>query len=264
MNNNSPSNWLLGAPSSHPSGRVFCFAHAGGSADSFMTWREQLPPSIDLAAVQYPGRGRRIDDEPIQEIDEIVEKVTEALMPLTDVPYVLFGHSLGALLAFETARRLVTAGRSPRLLVASACRSPSLLPSPAVVKAASLDGLHFINAIRAFGGIPAEIANDHDVLDIVTPIIRSDFKLVANYRYRPGRRLPVPILVANGSSDQHTSPANLEGWALESTEEVEFRTFEGGHFYLEDDENRDLLIDAIASELDGLPSLLRMSTAGHS
>ncbi|MDH3658628.1 MAG: alpha/beta fold hydrolase [Alphaproteobacteria bacterium] len=258
------STWLLGALSPNPSGRVFCFAHAGGSADSFMTWRERLPASIDLAAVQYPGRGRRIDDEPIQEIGEIIDHVTRALMPLTDVPFALFGHSLGALLAFETARRLVKIGRAPRLLVASACRSPSLLPSPKVVKAASLDGLHFINAIRAFGGIPAEIVNDHDVLDIVTPIIRSDFRLVANYRYRPGRRLPMPILVANGSSDQHTAPANLEGWALESTEEVEFRTFEGGHFYLDDDDNRDLIIDAIASELDELPSLRRMSMAGHS
>jgi surfactin synthase thioesterase subunit len=146
---------------------------------------------------------------------------------------VLFGHSLGALVAFEVARRLRDAP-GLRHLVASGASAPALMPSARVVRAARLQGREFAEAVGAFGGLPPEIVAAEELHDLLLPGVQADFRLVAGYRYRPAAPLPVGVTVINGLDDDHVTPERLAGWADESATPLRRHWAPGGHFYLRD------------------------------
>ncbi|HEX6355476.1 thioesterase II family protein [Actinophytocola sp.] len=205
--------------------RVFCFPYAGGNPDMFSAWQSDL--ESDAVLVGMPIRGGSID--------EVIDASTAAVRAATKAdrrPVYLFGHSLGALIAFEVARRLDDLPEL-RHLVASGLSAPSLLPSRRVRELARLRGREFAEALGFFGGLPPEILADEDVLELLLPGVIADFRLAAGYRYRPAPPLAVDVSLINGREDPHVGPAQLEGWQHECVKPPARHWVDGGHFYLD-------------------------------
>jgi surfactin synthase thioesterase subunit len=216
--------------------RIFCFPHAGGSSRAFLTWQPDLAADAQLLAVCRPGREHRTE-EPAPSFEEYADGAAAAVRDAAEAdgrPIYLFGHSLGALAAFEVARRLADLPQL-RHLVASGCSAPSLLPSRRVREAAALHGREFAEAVAFFGGLPPEAVADEDVRELLLHGLIADFRMAVGYRYRPAEPLAVPVSLINGRQDPHVGPEQLEPWHAESHEEPSSHWAEGGHFYFDPD-----------------------------
>ncbi|MFD8982812.1 thioesterase II family protein [Streptomyces sp. NPDC059564] len=218
-----------------PAARVYCFPHAGGNPRTFLDWQGALERDARILAVCPPGRGHRFREPAPASLAELADGAATAiaLASTPDRPFLLFGHSFGAALAFEVARRL-DGVRGFAGLVASGCSAPSLLPTPRVVEAAGLEGRAFAESVRFFGGLPPEVLEDEAVQELLLPHLKADFKMVAGYRYRTADPLTVPLTLLNGTDDPHVSPAALGAWARECAAEPDHHWVPGGHFYFED------------------------------
>ncbi|RST05525.1 thioesterase [Streptomyces sp. WAC07149] len=219
-----------------PAARVLCFPHAGGNPRTFLGWQPALRDDAQVLAVCPPGRGHRFREPAPGSLAELADgsAAAIALAATTDHrPFLLFGHSFGAALAFEVARRL-DGIRGFAGLVVSGCSAPSLLPTPRVVEAARLEGPAFTEAVGFFGGLPPEVLDDEAVQELLLPHLKADFRMVAGYRYRPGAPLAVPVTLLNGTDDPHVSAAALDAWSRECTAPPDRHWTDGGHFYFED------------------------------
>ncbi|MFB0628301.1 thioesterase II family protein [Streptomyces sp. AB3(2024)] len=218
-----------------PAARVYCFPHAGGNPRTFLDWQPAMDPDARILAVCPPGRGHRFREPAPASLASLADGAATAIALAADAdrPFLLFGHSFGAALAFEVARRL-DGIRGFAGLVASGCSAPSLLPTPRVVEAAALEGRAFTEAVRFFGGLPPEVIEDEAVQELLLPHLKADFRMVAGYRYAPDTPLTVPLTLLNGADDPHVSPAALGPWARECAAEPELHWTPGGHFYFED------------------------------
>ncbi len=227
------SDWFITRDTGTAHGaRVFCFPHAGGNVRTFLDWQPALVADAEIAAVCRPGREHRAQ-EPAPTIEGFIEGAAEAIRATDDGrPFYLFGHSLGALVAFEVTRRLADMP-SLKHLVASGCSAPSLLPSRRVLAIAELKGKEFAEAIGFFGGLPPEVIADEELHEVLLPSLIADFRMAVGYRYRPGPPLGVPLTLVNGREDPHVGTAQLEPWADETREAPAFHWADGGHFYFE-------------------------------
>ncbi len=213
--------------------RLFCLPYAGGGASAYHAWGRLLPPTIELCAVQPPGREARVREAPYTSFDEAVAGLGEALCPLLDRPYVLFGHSLGALLAFELARWLRRRGEpQPQQLFVSSRRPPQLPePYPPV---ADLPDAEFTAKIQErYGGIPQVILQEPELMRMFLPILRADFKVLESYRYSVEPPLACALAVFGGSEDAIATPSALGQWQQHTAAAFSTRQFAGGHFYLQ-------------------------------
>ncbi len=207
--------------------RLFCFPYAGGNPRRFLDWQPHLAGDAEIVAVAIQGRGA--------DLDTVIEGATEAIREsIRDDhrPVYLLGHSLGALIAFEVARRL-TGIPELRHLIASGISAPSLLPSRRVRQLAALEGTAFAEELAFFGGLPPVLLADEDVLDLLLPQVIADFRLAASYAYRPGAPLAIDVSLVNGRDDPHVGIAQLEPWRQECKNPPTCHWAEGGHFYLE-------------------------------
>jgi surfactin synthase thioesterase subunit len=217
--------------------RIFCFPHAGGSPRAFLGWQAGLGDDAEILAICRPGREHRAA-QAAPTIGELIDGAAAAITAITEAdgrPFYLFGHSLGALVAFEVCRRLSAPGHrgAPRHFIASGCSAPSLLPSQRVTEIANLTGREFAEAIGFFGGLPAEVIADEEVRDLLLPGLIADFHLAVGYRYRPGPRLGVPATIVVGRDDPHVKAAQVEPWNDEFTWPPDRHWVDGGHFYFE-------------------------------
>jgi len=213
-----------------PSRRLFCFPFAGGGGSVFRKWAAYVPTDIELCPVQLPGREGRISEPPFNQMDELADAATSALLPLFDLPFAFFGHSMGALLAFEIARRLQKAGRpGPDLLIASAAVAPQV---PTTSISYNLPASQLIDELRRLEGTPREVLDDAELIALVLPLIRADFQVVETYRFDPGPPLECPIVAMGGSEDPHVSPEQLETWCQLTNGEFARYLMSGGHFYV--------------------------------
>lgn len=247
----NPAEWFLSAadaPSWSP--RIFCFPHAGGSPRAFVDWQKDLGDDAEIVAICRPGKEHRAA-EPAPTITELVEGAAAAIAAVTRAdgrPYSLFGHSLGALIAFEVCHRLVGAAAGPgpaamtdivpappRHLIASGCSAPSLLPSQRVQDIARLTGQEFAEAVGFFGGLPAEVIADEDLRDLLLPGVIADFRMAVGYRYQARPPLAVAATVVVGNDDPHVRAAQADPWTGEFTWPPEVHWVPGGHFYFEPD-----------------------------
>ncbi|MFJ5259396.1 thioesterase II family protein [Streptomyces sp. NPDC088387] len=219
--------------------RTYCFAHAGGRAQAFVDWQEALAGVTALVAVTPAGRTG---------IDAVCEQAAEAIAADGAGPILLFGHSLGALIAFEVARRL---GDRTAHLIASGCVAPSLHPTPLMVEVAALEGQRLTDALAVYGGLRPEILADPELQEFILPDVRADFRMVAEYRYRPAAALSCGVSLINGVDDPLVRPADLEDWTGESRDEPEEFWSEGGHFYFEN--SPEAVIDVIRRAAEALP-----------
>lgn len=227
--------WFRSAAPDTPGGlRAYCFTHAGGDTAEYLRWQPGLGSAVRIVTVTMPGRGHRWSEPAPASIDDFADAAAEAVAGHATGPFLLFGHSLGAVVAFEVARRLRADARLVHL-VASGAAAPELMPSQRVVRAAALTGRAFAEAVGAFGGLPAEVVAAEELHDLLLPGVQADFRLVAGYRYRPAAPLPVPVTLINGVDDDHVTADRLAGWARETTGPVDVRWAAGGHFHLRTD-----------------------------
>lgn len=241
--------------------RLYCLPYAGAGHTAYHGWRDALPAQVALAPVCLPGRGMRTAEAHAASIEELATALAAAIARAarTEAPrFALFGHSMGALLGFETARVLETVhGLSPTALVMSGRGAPAL-PSARPPFSTLPDGA-FADAIAAMGGMPAEIRETPEALAFFLPVLRADIALCERWRYRPGPRLGCPITVLGGQDDIHAPPAMLAAWRDETLHDCRQQVFAGGHFFLHD--AAPAVVDAIAEAVLGAAAL--NGEAGH-
>ncbi len=200
---------------------LYCFPHAGGAPGEFVRWSADLP-GVWVRAVRPPGRGSRLFERPFTRMGDLVEAVLDHVV--FEPPFALFGHSLGALVAFETARALRD---RPARLIVSGCPAPEALPESALHTLADRDLLTEIE--RRWGPLPDEVRTDPDLLDRTLRGFRADLELLETYRYRPGPPLDLPVTALAGADDK--AAAGVAGWRDHTSGPFDAHVFPGGHFY---------------------------------
>ncbi|HZN18858.1 MAG TPA: alpha/beta fold hydrolase [Micromonosporaceae bacterium] len=227
------STWFLTRDGGPASGvQIFCFPYGGGSPRVYLDWQPVLGDDAQIVAVCPPGRDHRVDERAPSSIAELADGAAAAIRAYADRPTVLFGHSLGALVAFEVARR-VSGSAAFVHLVASGCAAPSLIPSDYIRWAAQLSGQDFADAAGRYEGLSPEVVADPELQELLLPDLRADLRLVAEYRYRPAAPLPVGVSLVNGRDDWHITEAALEPWRRECQAAPRYHWTDGGHFYFD-------------------------------
>ena len=212
--------------------RLLCFPHAGGSPTAFNSWREKLPEHVEVWALQLPGRGRRLLEVPPTNIGQIVEALSKAFQPFGDVPTALFGHSLGAWIAFEFARQLQSKLLPLLHLFVSAQSAPHLPNPEAPVR--NLPDREFISEVRRrYAGLPEEILRDEEMMTLFLPALRADFTMMETYRYIDGPLLECPISCLGGREDDTIGVDGLAAWQDRACSAFSLKMFRGGHFFID-------------------------------
>ncbi|MFE3074220.1 thioesterase II family protein [Streptomyces sp. NPDC059247] len=225
--------------------RLVCFPHAGGAASAFLPLSRALGGHLDVLAVQYPGRQDRRREEPYGSISAHADALAEAMVPLTGGTYALFGHSMGAVLAYETARRLVDAGRpGPCRVFLSGRGAPSALPS---VHDRLGGDREILTAVRGLGGTGHTVLDDPELLAMVMPALRADYGALGAYHWSGGSPLASPVTVLIGDADPVVAVDEAAAWHDHTTGDFDLRILPGGHFYLDDrtDEVRDIITTSL-------------------
>lgn len=212
---------------------LVCLPHAGGSAAAYRSWREIAPSSLGICAIEMRGRLSRIDEAPHQTIDAIVEELAYARPWSLAERWSLFGHSMGAVVAFELVRRLrASSAALPSHVIVSGHRAPHL-PDTRSPIAHLADG-DFLRELSQFGGLPEIIMTSCELRELVLPALRADVQAIERYRYRPAPPLDVPITALAGADDPFVTRSQLAGWIAHTDRAFRIRTFPGGHFYMHD------------------------------
>ena len=212
--------------------RLLCFPYAGAGASIYYPWSRILPPQIDVYATQLPGREDRYAEPPSRNLTFLVDSVIDAIDGLSHKPFALFGHSMGALLAFEVARTLREMGlEQPVHLFVSGRQGPQapftgeplhLLPETDFL----------LECTRRYQGIPKAILDEPELVKMFLPILRADMQAVETYRYEKRDPLNIPITALHGKEDHSLKPEDIELWANETLSEFSCRKLPGSHFFL--------------------------------
>lgn len=214
--------------------RLYCFPHSGGSAGEYLRWSDELP-DVEVWGIQHSGRGERL-------AEPLAESMAELVGGLVDVaafeePFVFFGHSFGALVAFETARALRSRALPlPELLLPSAYLAPHL-PRTATPLHRLPDDELVARLDERYQAFPAELRANPDLMELVLPAYRADFTVLETYRHTPAPPLRTPIVVFGGAQDTVTSN-QLSAWSRHTTGSCSQRVIPGGHFYLRQEQDQ--------------------------
>lgn len=240
------SRWFVRQPNPQARTRLVCVPHAGGGASAFREWGAEFS-SIEVLAAQLPGRECRFG-EPLQSsIAPLVSNLADALGPWRDREFALFGHSMGALIAFELARELRRrGGLQPTALIVSGHAAPQLERTRRPLH--GLSDAEFVGEIRRLGGTPAEVLENDELMALLLPRLRADFAVCDTYGFGDDAPLTCSVLAFAGRADSRVDRPGLEAWRCHTTGRFASRWFEGGHFYPL--ESRDALLAALRRELD--------------
>ncbi|MER7701403.1 alpha/beta fold hydrolase [Kitasatospora sp. NPDC097605] len=225
--------------------RVVMFPHAGGSAGFYRDWSAALSPYADVLAVQYPGRLDRIEEPAVASLTELAERVFAELRPWADRPLVLFGHSMGAAVAFEVARRFERDGvGGPVRLCVSGCRAPSDSRDSGVHR---LSDAGLIAELGRLGGTDERLLADPELQALILPSLRGDYTAIETYVAGPGETVTVPVTALTGDADPRVTVEQVHGWARHTTAALDVHVFPGGHFYLT--RERRAVLDVVTAHL---------------
>ncbi len=224
--------WLrTRAPPAAPGLRLLCVPYAGGGATVFHSWPAKLPAHVELRAVQLPGRQDRWREPALASIGSIVERVAAALSTLPTLPLVIYGHSMGGLIAFELARRLQAEQAPLQALVVGARPAPQVPQRGAHIH--HLPDRALVEALHRCYGTPLAVLQDAAMMALALPSLRSDLAALAAYRYEPGPLLSVPVTVLTGRRDTSVSASDTAAWAALTSAAVATNEVDAGHFFLD-------------------------------
>lgn len=224
--------WIIQPkPNPQSSLRMFCFPFAGGGAQTFRTWHESLPTSVEVCIVQPPGRETRMREAPFSSVSPMVEAMAPAIAPYLDKPFVLFGHSMGAIIAFELARKLRRDHKAlPECLIVSARVAPHVpIPRPPIH---SLPQAEFIDGLKALNGTPREVLEDEGLMDLITPLLRADLAVHEAYAHIAEAPLKCDILAFGGLQDSEAGREAIASWRDHTEEKFLQRMVPGDHFFI--------------------------------
>jgi surfactin synthase thioesterase subunit len=229
---------------------MFCFPYAGGGASVFGGWSAQLPETIEVVALQMPGRESRLREPPLRAMTDVVGQITPLIAEHGDVPFVFFGYSLGALIAFETIRALRRAGFAvPRHFFVAASMAPH-------VKHADKPMIHrlpderFYEGLRRYEGIPEALLANTEFMALMIPMLRADFEVLETYHFADEPLLNVPISAYGGLSDPEIGPDAIVAWNEQTAASFTVQFFPGDHFFLRTATKP--LLAAVARELESI------------
>jgi medium-chain acyl-[acyl-carrier-protein] hydrolase len=231
-----------------PSVRFFCFPHAGGSASAYRSWLEDLPRKVELCGIQFPGRASRISEPLPLSISDIVEAlIADGYSYFADTPIAIFGHSFGALVAFEFAQRLHAMRVGPAHLFVSAQIAPQL-PDPEPPMRQLCDSAFISEMSRRYDGIPAEILREQEMMQLLLPALRADMTLKETYRFTSRPKLNCPLSAFGGCQDASVTADGLDAWCVQTSGAFKLRMFPGNHFFVHSE--RKGLLRAITEDLN--------------
>lgn len=234
MAQNPATPWVVPIRSSSRSAlTLYCFSFAGGSAHIFRSWATGLATDVEIMAIELPGHGRRFAETLLTDVDETTQMLCAHLAHTVKQPFVFFGHSNGALLAYELACALQAKGLPmPRLLMVSGKRPPHV-PHREPAFHQLPDG-ELIEKLREYEGTPDAVLQDHELMDALLPILRADFKMAHDYRYTQRQPLRCGIASLGGMKDPWVPADEVELWRELTVASFAHRIFSGGHFFIYD------------------------------
>lgn len=232
MMRNLQSSWFV-TPEPKPRAllRLFCLPYSGSGAFAYRSWPQNLPPQVELCAIQLPGRENRLRERPFTGVQPLVNALVPEIKPHLDKPFVIFGHSLGALLAFELARALRRSYQTlPQALLVSGRGSPRCELREEPIHA--LPDEQFIDRLRDFNGTSEAVLNNQELMDLLLPTLRADFAINETYQYTIDSPLPCAISAYRGDRDPNMSYDDVADWRRETEGEFILRTLPGDHFFI--------------------------------
>ncbi|SRR5579875_217672 len=254
--------WIVGRQrsSDEPRLRLFCLPHAGGGASLFRGWADALPPEVEVCPIQLPGRENRLREPLSTRLIPLAETLAAALRPCLDRPFALFGHSMGAWIAFVLAHELSRRYRvAPAYLFVSGRRAPHLAAREAPIHALPDD--QFIMALQdRYNSLPDAILREPELLEIYLPIVRADMAMVETFAYAPDVMLACPIAAFGGTEDRLVARDELSAWREHTTGSFTLKLFEGGHFFVQT--ARPALLSAVSRILGGTASGSALGSRG--
>ncbi len=230
--------------------RLFCLPFAGGGASAYRLWADRLPAWVEVCPIQLPGREDRYRETAFTSVAALSGALAREVAPYLDLPYAIFGHSMGALLAFELAQALSrTDATPPRALFLAAYPAPHASQLRAPIH--QLPDEAFIEEMRRMQGTPEAVLQSADLMSFMLPILRADFQACDTYVNPGAPPLGCPLFMYGGADDHEVVPAALEEWRQTTTGPFTMRVLPGTHFFVQS--HRDELLADIAGHLAGLP-----------
>jgi medium-chain acyl-[acyl-carrier-protein] hydrolase len=214
--------------------RVLCVPYAGGSAQVFHALARSMPESIEVGAIELPGRWSRRREPLLTRVSDASRSLADEIVRLPPKPYALFGYSVGGLIAFETARILAQDAKrqQPLALIVAAVGAPAERPNRPHLH--TLSDAEFIKKQmdRYPGGISPAVLAEPDLMEMLLPILKADTKMFETYQYLPGAPLACPIYAVAGEQDPQCPPSSMAGWKSETTGSLFAETVPGNHFFI--------------------------------
>lgn len=226
--------------------RLFCFPYAGGTAAVFRNWPQYFRSEIEVCAIQYPGRGSRRAEPLSDDVVDLMNGIYQDLQPFLKKPFAFFGHSMGALVSYEFARRLQREKQpEPFQLFISGCMAPHvrIIDEPTY----NLPEPELIAELRNLQGTPGEVLDNAELMRLMMPIIRADFKASQTYKYIPGPPLECSLRAFGGIEDEKVSREKVEMWSEHTRGSFRAQMLPGDHFFI--NTSQSLLTRIIAQEL---------------
>lgn len=209
---------------------LICFGPAGSGASQFRAWNRLAPAWLRIVGVQLPGREQRYREAPYTDAMALAHELAAAVTEARFGQFAFFGHSFGALLAFESARRLRDAGaRQPGWLGVAGRPAPHV--PHAYRKTYALPQDEFVDVLRSYGGTDARILEKPDLMGFFLPAIRADLEANTEYVYQAGAPLAMPLMAIRGRQDMVCSAAELSAWSELTSAGCTLLEADGGHFF---------------------------------
>ncbi|GGG69824.1 thioesterase II family protein [Paenibacillus radicis (ex Gao et al. 2016)] len=217
---------------------LICLPYAGGSAQVYKRWTNQLHPDVRLVPAELSGRGSRMDEPFYRDAEEAVQDLIPLVLKtaLKSDAYALFGHSMGSLLGYELLHALWEERLPLPAAVFLSARGAPHCEQKAERRTHLLPDDEFLEELKEMGGMTDELFRHKELLDLFMPILRADFKLVCEYEHRMRPPLPLRLTILSGNNDGCVK-GSLHEWERYATGGCEVVTFEGGHFFLQERES---------------------------
>lgn len=214
--------------------RLFCLPYAGGGASLYRDWQALMPAGVEICRLQFPAREERISEPPQTSIYTLVDNIVRAIRPLLDKPFVIFGHSMGGIVSHRLAYCLQLLGKIPQHVFIAAVRPPHIAhPKPIH----QLNDSDFKESLLARERTSREILDSDELMTLLMPMLRADFALAETYKVSASARLHADLTVLCGLQDDTANHDVMQQWQALTTGHFDLIDFNGGHFFVQTDQN---------------------------